>query len=104
MSESILLGVTGSGAFVLRRGDIEAVAQGELDAARVVVFLLSEHHAVAVEREAVDAAVEEVVTCEFDVETTTEEVLADAEREYGVGAVEPCVLLVAVGVHVEVGL
>ena len=78
MSESVLLGVAGSGAFVLRWGDIEAVAQGELDAARVVVFHLSEHHAVAVEREAVDAAIEKVVACQFDVEAVLEEILADA--------------------------
>ena len=30
--ESVLLGITGTSTLVLRRSDIEAVAQGELDA------------------------------------------------------------------------
>ena len=87
--ESVLFRIASTRALVLRRGDIEAVAQGELDAAGVVVFHLSEHHAVAVECEAVDAAIEEVVAREFHVETTPKEVLAHAERQHGVGAVEP---------------
>ena len=76
--ESVLFRIASTRALVLRRGDIEAVAQGELDAAGVVVFHLSEHHAVAVEREAVDAAIEEVVACQFDVEAALVKVLADA--------------------------
>ena len=102
--QSILLGITSSRSLVFRRGDIKAVAQGELDAAAVVVLHLANHKAIAVEGEAVDAAIEEVVACQFDVETPFEEVLADAEREHWIGAVEPCILLVAVRVHVEVSL
>ena len=46
--QSVLFRIAGTRALVLRRGDIEAVAQGELDAPGVVVFHLAEHHAVAV--------------------------------------------------------
>ena len=60
-SQSALLGIAGTGTLVLRRGDIEAVAQGERDAARVVVLHLAEHHAVAIEREAVDGTIEKVI-------------------------------------------
>ena len=37
----------------------------------------------------VDATIEEVVTCQFDIESALEEVFADAEREHGIGAVNP---------------
>ena len=60
--QTVLLGVTGTGALVLRRGDVEAVAQGEGNVARVVVLRLSERHAVEIERAVTDAPVEEVVT------------------------------------------
>ena len=46
MLKSILLGITGTSTFILRRGDVEAVAQGEGDATGVVVLHLAEHHAV----------------------------------------------------------
>ena len=65
--KSILLGITSSRSLVLRWGDIEAIAQGELDATGVVVLLLMNHQAIAVECEAVDAAIEEVIACQFDV-------------------------------------
>ena len=103
-SQPVLLGITCARTFILRRCDVEAVAQGELDATRVVVLHLAEHHAVAVEREAVDGPVEEVVACQLHVQTTLEEVFADAEREHRIGTVEPDVLLVAVGVHAEISL
>ena len=102
--ESVFLRIAGSRALVLRWCDIEAVAQGELDAARVVVLPLSEHHAVAVEREAIDATIEEVVACQFDVQAVLEEILADTEREHRIGAVKPGVLLMAVSVHIKVSL
>ena len=65
--KSVLFGITCARTFIFRRGDVESVAQGELDAARVVVLHLSEHHAVAVEREAVDGPVEEVVARQLHV-------------------------------------
>ena len=37
----------------------------------------------------VDASIEEVVACQFDVETALEEVFADAEREHWISAVNP---------------
>ena len=40
-SKSVLLSITGTSPLVLRRGDIDAVAQGELDTTGVVVFLFS---------------------------------------------------------------
>ena len=61
MLKSILLGVTGAGALVLRWGDVEAVAQGEGDATGVVVLHLAEHHAIAIKREAIDASIEKVI-------------------------------------------
>ena len=35
----------------------------------------------------VDAAIEEVVACQFDIESAQEEVLADTEREHWIGTV-----------------
>ena len=88
-SQSVLLRITGTSAFILRWGDIEAVTQGELDATRVVVLHLTVHHPIAVKHDMVDASIEEVVACQFDVETVLEEVFADAEREHRVSAVNP---------------
>ena len=59
--KSVLFGITCARTFIFRRCDVESVAQGELDAARVVIFHLAEHHAVAVEREAVDGSIEKVI-------------------------------------------
>ena len=59
--QTVLLGVTGTGALVLRRGDVEAVAQGEVDTTGIVVLHLAEHHAVTVERESVDGSIEKVI-------------------------------------------
>ena len=70
-----------------------------------MVFHLAEHHAVAEEHHVVDAAIEEVVTSQLDIEPTLEEVFADTEREHRISAVDPDVrTCVAVGVHVEVSL
>lgn len=89
MLQSVLLCITGTSAFILRRGNIESVAQGELDATGIVVLHLAKHHAVAVKHDMVDAAVQEVVAGQFDVKPTLEEVFADTEREHGIGAVNP---------------
>lgn len=102
--QAVLLGITCTSALVLRRGDVETVAQGELDATGVVVLLFANHQTVAIERETIDATVEEVVPSQFDIEPALEEILADAEREYRVSAIEPCILLVAVGMHAKVSL
>ena len=40
--------MTGTRALVFRRGNVETVAQGELDAAGVVVFRLVNHQVIAV--------------------------------------------------------
>ena len=77
--QSVLFRIARTCALVLRRCDIEAVAQGEGDAARVIVLRLAEHHAVEVERSTAYTLVEEVVTRQFDVETPLEEVFTDAE-------------------------
>ena len=55
--KSVLLRITGTSAFILRWGDIEAVTQGELDAAGIVVLHLTIHHPIAVKQDMVDAAV-----------------------------------------------
>ena len=53
----------------------------------------------------VDAAIEEVVTCQFDIETVLEEVFADTERKHWVGTVNQDIrACIAVSVHIEVGL
>ena len=88
-SKSVLLRITGTSSLVLRRGDIEAVTQGELDATGIVVLHLTVHHSIAVKHYMVDAAIEEVVACQFDIESALAEVLADAEREHWIGAVNP---------------
>ena len=46
--KSVLLRITGTCAFILRWGDIEAVTQGNLDAAGVVVLSFAYHKTVAV--------------------------------------------------------
>ena len=104
-SESVLFRITGTSAFILRRGDIESVAQGELDATGIVVLHFPKHHPIAVKHNMVDAAIEEVVACQFDIESALEEVFADAERELWIGTVNIDVwTCVAMGVHIEVGL
>ena len=60
-SKSVLLRITSTSTLVLRRSDIEAVTQGELDATGIVVLYLAEHHAITIERETVDATIEKVV-------------------------------------------
>ena len=60
-SKSVLLRITSSSTLILRRGNIEVVTQGELDTTGVVVLYLTEHHAITIERETVDATIEEVV-------------------------------------------
>jgi len=87
MLQSVLLCITGTSTFILRRGDIESVAQGELDATGIVVLHFPKHHPIAVEHDMVDAPIENVVTCQFDIETALEEVFADAERKYRIGTV-----------------
>ena len=53
----------------------------------------------------VDAAIENVITWEFDIQTVLEEVFADTEQEHWIGTVNIDVWTsVAVGVHVEVCL
>ena len=53
----------------------------------------------------VDAAIEEVVTCQFDIETVLEEVFTDTKRKHWVGTVNPNIrACITVSVHVEVGL
>ena len=89
MLQSVLLCITCTRALVLRRGDIEAVAQREGDAAGVVVLHFTKHHPIAVKHDMVDAAVQKVVAGQFDVKPTLEEVFADTEREHGIGAVNP---------------
>ena len=86
-SKSVLLSITGTCPLVLRRGDIDAVAQGELDTTGVVVFHLAEHHTVAVEYDMVDTAIKEIVACQLDIEAMLEEVFAYTEREHWIGAV-----------------
>ena len=87
--QSVLLSIAGTSTFVLRRGNIEAVTQGELNAAGVVVLHFAEHHAVAVEHDMIDAAIEEIISCQLDIEAVLEELLADTKREHWVGAVNP---------------
>ena len=60
--QSVLFGITSPRTLVLRRGDVESVAQGEGNTTGIIVLHLTEHHAIAIERDAVDTAVEEVVT------------------------------------------
>ena len=89
MLQSVLLCITGTCTLILRRGDIESVTQGELDATGIVVLHFPKHHPIAVKHYMVDAAVQEVVAGQFDVKPTLEEVFADTEREHGIGAVNP---------------
>ena len=89
MLQPVLLGITCACALVLRRSNIEAITQRELDATGIVVLHFPKHHLIAIKFDMVDASIEEVVTCQFDIETALEEVFADTEREHGIGAVNP---------------
>lgn len=89
MLQSVLLGITGTCTLILRWGNIESVAQGELDATGIIVLHFPKHHPIAVKHDMVDAAIENVITGQFDVETALEEVFADAEREHWISAVNP---------------
>ena len=89
MLQPVLLGITCACALVLRRSNIEAITQRELDTTRIVVLHFPKHHLIAIKFDMVDASIEEVVTCQFDIETVLEEVFADTEREHGIGAVNP---------------
>ena len=60
-SKSVLLRITSTSTLVLRRGDVEAVTQGESNTTGIIVLHLAEHHAVAIEREAVDGTIEKVI-------------------------------------------
>ena len=86
-SKSVLLRISGTSPLVLRRSDIEAIAQGELDATGIVVLHFLKHHPITVKHDKVDATIEEIVTCQFDIETVLEEVFADTEREHWIGTV-----------------
>ena len=103
--QSILLVVTGTGALVLRWGDVETIAQRETDKSGIVVLRFTKRHAVEIERAAADALIEEVITRQFDVEPMLEQVFADTKGEHGVGGFDLEVgACVAMRVHVEVGL
>ena len=45
-----------------------------MDATGIVVLHFPKHHPIAVKHDMVDATIEEVVTCQFDIETMLEEV------------------------------
>ena len=105
MLKSVLFRITCTSAAILRRGDIESVAQGELDATGIIVLHFAKHHPIAVKHDMVDAAIEDVVACQFDIETMLEEVFADTERKHWVGTVNQDIrACIVVSVHIEVGL
>ena len=87
MLQSVLLCITCTSALVLRRSNIEAITQRELDATGIVVLHFTKHHPIAVKHDMIDTAIENVVTCQFDIESALEEVFADAERKYRIGTV-----------------
>ena len=87
MLQPVFLGISGTCALVLRRSNIEAITQRELNATGIVVLHFPKHHLIAIKFDMVDAPIEEVVTCQFDIETVLEEVFADAERKYRIGTV-----------------
>ena len=68
-SKSALLRITGTSTLVLRRGDVEAVSQGELDAPRIVIFYLANHKMIAIKGKTINATIEEIVTCQLDIQT-----------------------------------
>ena len=105
MLQSALFRITCTRTFILRRSNVESVAQGEGDAAGVVVLHLAEHHAIAIEREAIDASIEEVIAWELDVKATFAEVLADTKRKDRICTVEIGIRAgVTMSVHIEVCL
>ena len=61
-SESAPLCIASTRTTVLRRGDIEAISEGERDAARVIVLHLAYHHAITIECETIDGTIEKVIT------------------------------------------
>ena len=87
MLQSVLLCITGTSAFILRRGNIESVAQGELDATGIVVLHFPKHHPIAVKHDMIDTAIENIVTSQFNIQSVLEEVFAHTEREHWIGTV-----------------
>ena len=87
MLQSVLFCITGTRTLILRRGDIESVAQGELDATGIVVLHFTKHHPIAVKHDMIDTAIENIVTSQFNIQTVLEEVFADTEREHWIGTV-----------------
>ena len=59
--EPVLFRITCPRALVFRRGDVEAVTQREGNATGIVVLRLAEHHAITIEREAINASIEKVI-------------------------------------------
>ena len=59
--QSVLFCITSPRTLILRWGDVESVAQGEGNTARIIVLHLTEQHAITVEREAVDGTIEKVI-------------------------------------------
>ena len=89
----------------VRRSDVEAITQGELDATGVVVLHFAKHHPIAIKHDMVDATIEEIVSCQFDIETVLEEVFTDTKRKHWVGTVNQDIrACIAVSMHIEVGL
>ena len=43
-----------------------------MDATGIIVLHFAKHHPIAVKHDMVDATIEEVVTCQFDIETVLE--------------------------------
>ena len=89
MLQPVLLGITCACALVLRRSNIEAITQRELDATGIIVLHFTKHHPIAVKHDMIDTAIENIVTSQFNIQTVLEEVFADTEREHGIGAVNP---------------
>jgi hypothetical protein len=87
MLQSVLFCITGTCTLILRRGNIESVAQGELDATGIVVLHFTKHHPIAVKHDMIDTAIENIVTSQFNIQTVLEEVFADTEREHWIGTV-----------------
>jgi hypothetical protein len=50
-----------------------------LDATGIVVLHFPKHHPIAVKHDMVDAAIENVITSQFNIQTVLEEVFADTE-------------------------
>ena len=100
--QAALLGITGTGALVLRAGGVELIAYGGHEAATGMIVALIELDMVVIDHVAVAAAIQQVFASQFDAQAAVEEGLDQADVKHGLVIVEIDVLIVSCALIVEI--